>query len=79
MHTNDLDLDIDLNEFLRQRVYLHETRVDGAVEATELGDEPDVALADGLVGVGADDAARDGTAESDAGTEVIDCEVRVSR
>ena len=70
--TNNLYLDIDLDELLGQRVYLHETGVDGTVEATELGDEADVALADGLIGVGANDAARDGTAESYACTEGID-------
>jgi hypothetical protein len=42
------------------------TRVDGAGEATELGDESNIALRDGLVGVGADDAAGNGAEETDA-------------
>jgi len=70
--TNDLDLDVDLDELFGERVDFDETGVDCAVEATELGDEADVSLADWLVWVGADDAARDGTAESDACTEGID-------
>ena len=64
-HLDDLDLDVYLDEFLGQRVDLDETRVDGAVEAAEFGDETDVALGDWLVGVRADDAAGDGAAETD--------------
>ena len=56
--TNDLDLDVH--------------RVDGAIEATELGDEPDFALVDWLVRVGADDAAGDCAAETDDAAEGID-------
>ncbi len=70
--TDDLDLDVDLDEFFGKGVDFHEAGVDGAVEAAEFGDEADVALADGLVGVGADDAAGDGAAESDAGAEGVD-------
>lgn len=35
---NNLDLDVDLDELLRERVDLDETRVDCAVEASELRD-----------------------------------------
>lgn len=63
---NNLDLDIDLDETLRERVDVDETWVDGAREATELGDETDITLVDGLVGVGTDDAARNGTTSTDA-------------
>ena len=51
--TNNLDLDIDLDQLLGQRVDLHETRVHCAIEAAEFGDQPDITLADWLVGVGA--------------------------
>ena len=71
-HTNDLNLYVDLDELLRQRVDLHETWVDGAIEATELGDETNVSLADWLVWVGANDAAWDGTAATDERTEGVD-------
>ena len=73
-HLDDLDLDVDLDELLRQRVDLDQARVDGAVEAAELGDEADVALADGLVGVGAKDAAGDGAAGADDGSKGVDYE-----
>lgn len=63
--TNDLNLDVDLNELLGQGIDLDETWVDGAVEATEFGDQTDVSLADRLVGVGADNAAWDCTTETD--------------
>ena len=72
-HLDDLDLDVHLDQFLGQRVDLHETRVDGAVEAAEFGDESHVALAHGLVGVGADDAAGDSAAESNPASERVDC------
>lgn len=64
-HLNDLNLHVDLDKLLRKRVDLHETWVDGAVKATELGDQTDISLADRFVRVGADDAARDGTAATD--------------
>ena len=37
-HTNDLNLYVDLNQFLRQRIYLHQAWVDSAIEATKFGD-----------------------------------------
>ena len=73
-HLDDLDLDIDLDEFFGQRVDFDETGVDSAVETTEFGDQANIALADRLVRVGADDAAGDGAAETEAGTEIVDCE-----
>lgn len=69
---DDLDLDVDLNQFFGEGVYFDEARVDGAVEAAEFSDEADVALGDGFVGVRADDAAGDGAAETDAGAEGVD-------
>lgn len=61
MRTDDLDLDVDLDQPFGEGVDLHETGVDGAVEAAELGDEADVALADWFVGVRAADATWDGS------------------
>jgi len=63
--TDDLDLDVDLDEAFRQRVDLDETRVDGAVESSELRDQADVPLGHGFVGVGTYDAAGDGPAGAD--------------
>lgn len=61
-----------MDKFLRQRVDLDETWVDGTVEATELGDQTNVSLADWLVWVGANDAARDGAAATNERTEGVD-------
>ena len=65
-HTNNLNLDIHLDKLLRQRVDLDKTRIDSAIEATELGNETDVSLADWLVWVGAYDTAWDGSTETNA-------------
>ena len=48
-HLHNLNLDIDLYERFGERVDLDETRVDGASETTELGDETNVTLLDGFV------------------------------
>ena len=69
--TNDLDLDIDLDQAFGQRVDLDKTRVHSPCESSELGDEADVTLLDGLVGVRADDAARDGAEGSHDGSERV--------
>jgi hypothetical protein len=71
-HLDDLDLDVDLDEALGKRVDLDETGVDSTRKAAELGDQTDVALRDRLVGVGADDAARNGSAEADPVTKSVD-------
>jgi len=68
-----LDLDVHLDEPLGKRVDLDKTRIDRTVKATELGDQTDVSLVDWLVRVRAYDTAWDGTAETDAATEVVDC------
>ena len=44
--TNDLDLDIDLDQVLGQRVDLDETRVYSSGEATKLRHEADITLRD---------------------------------
>lgn len=72
-HFDNLNLDINLNKALGQGVDMNKTRVDGAGELAELGDETNIALRDGLVRVGADDAARNGTKETDEGAKGVDC------
>ncbi len=64
--TNDLNLDIDLDETFTERVDLDETGINGAIEPTEFGDETDVTLRDRLVGVRTDDATGNGTHSSNA-------------
>ena len=71
-HLHNLNLDIDLHERFGERVDLDETRVDGASETTELGDETNVTLLDGLVRVRAADAARNRTEGTDGRTQSID-------
>lgn len=71
-HLDDLDLDVDLEQALRQGVDLDQARVDGLIELAELGDQTDVALVDLLVGVGEADTAGNGAQGSDAGTESVD-------
>ena len=61
VRTDDLDLDVDLDQLFGEGVDLDETGVDGAVEAAELGHEADVSLADWFVGVRAADATWDGS------------------
>jgi len=51
----DLDLNVDLNELLRQGIDLDKTWVDGAVETAKFGNETHVSLGDGLVRVRAYD------------------------
>lgn len=71
-HLDELNLDVDLDEALRERVDLDETWVDCAREAAELGDEANVALIDGLVRVRADDAAWNRAASTDAVAQGVD-------
>jgi len=64
IHTNNLNLDIDLNEAFAERVDLDETWINSTVESTEFGHEADVTLRDRFVGVRADDTAGNGTHSS---------------
>ncbi len=70
--TNNLDLDVHLDEALAEGVDLDQSGVDGAVEAAEFRDQTDVTLRDVLVGVRADDAAGDCTEGANAGPEGVD-------
>ena len=49
--TDNLNLDIDLDQALGQWVDLDETWVHGTRESTEFGDETDITLRDWLVSV----------------------------
>jgi hypothetical protein len=51
----ELDFDVDLDEALGEGIDFDKTWVHGAVEAAEFGDETDVALGDGFVGIRAVD------------------------
>lgn len=72
IHTNNLNLDINLDNAFAERVDLDETGVDGLVELAELGDETNIALVNLLVRVGTADAAGDGAEISHDGAEGID-------
>ena len=69
---DNLDLDVDLDQALRERVDSDQTGVDSASESTESRDETDVSLADWFVWVGTDHAAWNGTEETDAGSQRVD-------
>lgn len=69
---DDLDLDVNLDELLAQRVDLDETGVNGAIEAAKFGDEPDITLRHGLIWVGATDTARNGTKSANEGAQAVD-------
>ena len=58
-HLDDLDLDIDLEQALGQRIDLDQTWIDGACESAELGNQTDVTLRNWSVRVWTNDAARD--------------------
>lgn len=70
--TDNLNLHIDLNEALAQRVDLDQTRVHGARKATELCHQANISLVDRLIRVWADDAAGNGSEGSDTGAQAVD-------
>lgn len=70
--TNNLNLDVDLNQVLRKWVDLDETGVDGARETAKLGDEAYITLADRLIRVGTAKTARNGTQSSNARPKAVD-------
>ncbi len=69
---DDLDLDVDLNEALAERVHLDETGIHGLVELAEFGDQANVALLYALIRVGAADAARHGAESANQSAQAID-------
>ena len=70
--TNDLNLDIDLNESFAEGVDLDKSRIDSTIESSKLGDQSNVSLGDWLVWVGAEDTTWDSAHSSNARTESID-------
>ena len=72
IRTNDLNFDIDLDELLRQGIYLNQAGIHCAVEPTELGNQTNVSLADGLVRIWANDAAWNGSEETNTISERVD-------
>jgi hypothetical protein len=71
--TNDLNLDIDLNETFTERVDLDKTGIDSAIKSTELGDQTDVTLRDRFVGIRTANAAGEGSKSSNARAQRVDC------
>ena len=61
IHTNNLNLNINLDEAFAERVDLNKTRVDSAIETAKFGDQANITLRDRFVGVRTDDTAGDGT------------------
>jgi hypothetical protein len=72
MRTNNLNLDIDLEETFAERVNFDETRIDCAVESTEFGDQANVALRYGFVRIGAADTTRKGAHSSNTCAQCVD-------
>lgn len=70
-HLHNLNLDIDLNKVFREGVNLDESGVHRLVETSEFGDEADIALGDGLVGVWTADAAGNGAEEADYAADAV--------
>jgi len=71
-HLDDLDLDVDLDKLLRQWVDVDKTWIDGASKTTKLGNEANVALRHGLVWVGTNNAAWNGSSCSNTTTKGVD-------
>jgi hypothetical protein len=61
LHTNNLDLDVDLNKAFAERVDFHKTGVDSSIESSKLRNQTNITLRHWLVWIGADDAAGNGT------------------
>jgi hypothetical protein len=70
-HLDNLNLDIDLDEILRERVDIDETWVDSALEATELGDQTDVSLVHWLVWVRAHETTGNRSESADAAAQCV--------
>jgi hypothetical protein len=64
IHTNNLNLNINLDEAFAERVDLNKTRVDSAIETAKFGDQANITLRYRFVGVRTDDTAGDGTHSS---------------
>jgi len=69
---DNLNLDINLNKLLGERVDVDKTGVDSAGKSTELGDQANVSLVHGLVRVRAADAAGDSAECTDDSSKSVD-------
>ena len=61
IRTNNLDLNINLNEAFAERIDLDKAGIDSAVETAKFGDQANITLRNRFVGVRADNTAGDGT------------------
>jgi len=68
LRTNNLNLDIDLDEAFAEGIDLDETGINRTIESTEFGDQTDITLRDRFVGVRTDNTAGNGTHSSNART-----------
>lgn len=78
IRTDDLNLDIDLNEAFGERVDLDKARINSTIESTELRNQTDVTLRNGFVWVRADNTARNGAHSSNTRAQGIDFSQNVS-
>lgn len=65
IHTNDLNLDIDLNKAFAKWVDLDETWINSTIESTELCNQTNITLRNGLVWIWADNTAGNGSHGTD--------------
>jgi len=64
-HLNYLNLNIYLDQVLRQGIHLNQTGIHSSCKATELGDQADISLSNRLVGIRTDDTAWNGAERAD--------------
>lgn len=69
---DDLNLDVDLDQALGERVDLDQARVDSLVEFAKFGNQANITLVHVLVWVRANDAAWNRAQGSDTGTQAVD-------
>ena len=70
--TDNLNLDIDLDQALAERIDFDQARVDCLVELSKFGHQTNVTLVDILEWVGAADTARNGSHGSNNSAEAVD-------
>src|ERR1700753_2078500 len=70
--TNNLHLNVDRDETLRQWVHLDQTRIDCACKATKPGDQAYCSLLHWTIWIWANNAAWNSTASSNDGTKAVD-------
>lgn len=69
---HNLDLDINLDQLLAERIDLDKSRINSAIETSELGNESNVALIHWLIGIWTNDTAWNGSHATNAATERVD-------